>query len=167
MNKDRRSTQGTGRFDIRKRVADHEAVSTGGLRKIPKCLQKHPSPRLPAVALTLVVGTIIEGIDPRTVPGQVLLHPRMKSLNIRARVVPKRHAPLVAHHKYPPSRAIQRGNRPLNARQKRNIAPLRNVFAFRGLAIDNAIAIEEDVPNILEACLHRWASEPRVIKDMR
>lgn len=111
MNEDRWSTQSAGRFDIRKRVTDHEAVRRRGLRKIPKRLQKHPGPRFPAIALALVVRTIIESIDPRAVAAEVLLHPRMNRLNIRARVIPKGNAALIAHHNHAPSRAIQSGNR--------------------------------------------------------
>jgi hypothetical protein len=91
----------------------------------------------------------------------------MNRIDIGPSVIPKRNAPLIAHHNHPPSRPIQSRNRRLCSRQKFNIAPLSNVFPFRRLAIDNAISIEKDIPNIMKASLHRLASEPRVTTDMR
>ncbi len=116
LDENRTRPQRSRCLDIRNRVPDHHAVRRRRPRKIPKSLQEHPRPRLAAITLPNIVGTIVESIDARPTLSQMPLQLRMKGLHISLRVNPQRDTALVADYDHAASGAIERGNRSLHSR---------------------------------------------------
>ena len=90
---------------------------------------------LPAVALLLIVWTVVEGVDLCAVGANVLLQPIVKSVHIGGRVVAERDPALIAHHDDPPARTMERGKGRLRSRKKMEVAPRADVRAFGSLRL--------------------------------
>ena len=138
----------------------------GELREIPEGLPEHTGFWLPAIALLLVVGAVVEGVDLCTVGAEMLLQSGVESSHVRSGVVAECDTALVADDDDPSAGTIE----PAIA----DSAPGRNlnrssgdVLAFGGLAIDDTVAIEEDVLNTLKQAFTGWESESREFKQMR
>jgi hypothetical protein len=91
----------------------------------------------------------------------------MERFDVGARVVSKGDAPLVAHDNDAASGAIQSGDGGFGSRKKLHVAPPSDIFSFRRLAIDDTVAIQEDVRNLRERVFHRMGSGLRAIVGMR
>jgi len=130
-----------GSLDIRKGVADNEAVCGRGLRKISKCLLQQACFRLSTIALLFVVRTNVEGIDMCTMFCQMFLKLGMKRFNICTGIETECDAALVCKYNHAFSGAIQGSDCEFGARKRVKVVPLINVCALRGFVINHPIAI--------------------------
>jgi hypothetical protein len=158
LNQDGRNPEIARGFDVGERVSDEQAVGSGRLREIRKGLQEHSDPGFAAVALAFVMRAVVEGVDVRGADTKMFLESRMEGIDVRGRVESKGNAALVAHHDHAFAGDIERGDGCFSTGKELHILPVADVFAFRRLAVDDAIAIEEDVADVLETGVHRHAT---------
>lgn len=94
-------------FDVRDRIANHQAILFRSIGKIAESLLEQTRLRLSAVALVrIIMGAVIERVDLRAVLCHVLPQPGVQLLDFRAGVATESNPALVSNNNYPPTGAI-------------------------------------------------------------
>lgn len=155
FNKDGRDAEVAGGMDIGKRVADEDAVGGGGVREIAEGLVEESGSGLAAFALIFVVGAEVECVNARALGCEVLLELSVKRFDVGRCVVAEGNAALVGDDDDASAGAVERGDGGSGAGQEMEVAPMADVLAFGRLAVDDAVAIEEDAANVEQGLGHR------------
>lgn len=154
IDEDRGDAERAGRLDVRDRVADEQAVARVRVREVAKSLLEETSFRLAAVALVLVVWTDVESVDARAVHGEVLLQAGVESVDIGSGIEAKSDATLIGDDENAASGAVESSDSGYDAGEQVEFLPVADVGAFGRLAIEHAVAVEENAANIGERILH-------------
>jgi hypothetical protein len=95
--------------------------------------------------LATIVRTIVDRIERSTVERQVALHHGVNLFELRLGDPAQSDAALICHQNHGQAGAVHPSDRLFGARQPLNLPPVAHVDTLRHLAIENAIAIDEDV----------------------
>lgn len=154
LDKNRRDAEITGGFDVGERVADHDGAGTRDVGEVAEGLFEEAGFRLAAIAGVSVVRAVVERVDAGLVLGEVLLQASVQGVDIGCRVMAQGDATLVGDDEDANAGAIERGDGAFDAGQEMKIAPSADVSAFGRLAVDDAVAVEEDTADIGEGRCH-------------
>lgn len=133
------------RLNVRDGVADDDAVGRRGLRKIAKGLLEQAGRRFSAIALVLVMGAVVEGIDVRRMIREPALEFEVQGSHIVFGIESQSNTSLVGDHDNGASGSIEGRDGLFSAGKWVEVAPSADVLSFRRLAIDDSIAIEKHV----------------------
>lgn len=119
-----------------------------------ECLLEESNFRFTAITLVFIVWAVVESVNPGLVLGEMLLQAQVQRLHVSRRVVAEGDAALVGDDDNPASGMIERGDSAFSPRQDMEIAPAPDVSVFGWLAVDHAVAVEEDAADIVVARRH-------------
>jgi len=136
--------QAMAELDVGERVADHEASVGGDLGEVGAGLMEEAGERLAAVALLRVVRAEVEGVDMRAVRLQLALEGGVNLAHVAGGVEAEGDASLVGDDDDAQTRAVEASDGLRYAGQWLKLAPGSNVAAFRQLAVEDSVAVQED-----------------------
>lgn len=142
------------RLQVREGVADDETCGPVRIGEVAEGFLEEACLRFAALAFVLIVRTVIERIDVGAGRGEVLLQTSMKVLDVGAGGSTQGNAALVGNNDDAYPRAIEGGDGFFDPGEKVKILPAGDVFAFRRLAIDDAIAVEKHGTDTLKRSGH-------------
>jgi hypothetical protein len=145
LNKDGSHAQLAAGLNVGKRIADHYAVLRVDLGKIFRGLLKKPKARLPAIAFAVVMGTVVDGIEPGALTCQVAPHLVVDDLQLLHGKTAQGNTALIADHDHSQTSAIHAGDRLDGSREPLKLRPVAQISAFGQLAVQHSIAIEKNV----------------------
>jgi hypothetical protein len=125
-------------------VADHDAGRCGDLRELGAGLLEEAGEGLAAVALLRVVRAEVEGVDMRALRLQPALDRSVDVAHIVPGIQAEGDASLVGDNDDAQARAVESADRLRDARQRLELAPRGHIAVFRHLAIEYAVAVQED-----------------------
>ena len=145
LNKDGSHTQPTAGLNVGKRITDHDAIIRIDLGEIFPGLLKEPSVRLTAITFSLVMGAVVDGIQPGALTRQVAPHLAVNELQLLNGNPAQRNTALIANHDHSQTSAIHAGNRLDSSREPLELRPVAHISALGQLAVQHSIAIEKNV----------------------
>jgi len=128
-NEDTPHAQSGASLNIGERIAHHHAIAGIGAREVAEGLLKQPRQGLAAIALSVVVRAIVDGIEMSTVRCEMLLQPVMHDVQIGLRMQSQGDAALVRHQDHPTPGAVEPGDGFLDAGQPFELFPRGDVAA--------------------------------------
>ena len=131
-------------LDIGEGVADDDAGFRGDLRKFGFGLLVKAGTGFAAGALTFVVGAEVEGVDPGAGFTKGFLKRMMNGINVLRGIQTESDAALIGHNDYAEAGLVELGDGFRDAGKQIEMLPGSDVLAFRHLAIQDAVAVEED-----------------------
>ncbi len=144
FDEDGQHAEPTSELDVRPRVAEDGAGFGGDIRKFCASLIEEAGKRLAAVALGFVVWAEVEGVDVGVMSAEVLLEGCVDVEHVRRGVEAECDSALIGDDDDAESGAIELRDRVRHAGQRLEFAGGSDVTAFGHLAIEDAIAVEED-----------------------
>ena len=141
---ERPHAEATSELDVGEGVADHEACGGVNFGEVGAGLTEEAGERLAAVALELVVGAEVEGINVRIVRSERTLEFGVDLADIVLGVEAESNAALVRDHNDTQPRAVEAMNGFDDSRQWIELAPTRDEATLRQLAVEDAVAIQKD-----------------------
>ena len=148
-----------GRLHVARAVADHGRVRQPEAQ-LARRLLEHAGARLAAVARVALVRAVVHGVDAPAGGRDCRAHARMDVREVGLGVAAEGDAALVRRHDDRHVQLRQHADPVQRARQEREFLPRGDVLALGGLAVDDAVAVEEDRAQVTSrsASSHRmWA----------
>lgn len=131
-------------LDVGERVADHCAGFGGDGGDSRNRLMEEAGQGLAAVALVVVVGAEEEAVQVRAGLPELALQVLVDGQDVRSRVETKGDAALVGNDDDAEAGAVEASDGLRYAGEQLEIVPGGDVATFRQLAVEDAIAVEED-----------------------
>ena len=132
-------------LNVGKRIADHYAISRIDLGEIFRGLLKKPSARLSAIAFAVVMGAVVDRIQPGALTRQVAANLVVKEIQLLNGNPAQCNTALIANHDHSQTSAIHAGNRLDSSREPLELRPVAHISALGQLAVQHSIAIEKNV----------------------
>ena len=138
-------SQALPRLYIREGVSNDSAIVRAGLRKFPERLLKKADLRLAAVALSVIMRTIVDRIQARAMPRQIFFHLAVNFLKFALAKKAQRDSPLVRNQDDGQVGPVHASDRFNSSGKPFKLRPIGYVCAFRHFAIQHAIAVQKNI----------------------